>query len=373
MSQASSLDDLADVLERRIRAQDTVDKLVQSVTKSKNKVKAQENLDEAKDRLQILRDEEELLRSHMSQMSEATVPEKATEVQITKTTGIQLPPAARSTKLKPPRLEKYKRDDCFEEYCNDFQDHVRLGQLQDDNLDLYFLAFLDSFTKSKLKSVHLSPEEKKDTDKFLRVYKSKMTPPHKADTLRLNLSDLKQKAGESIDEFSHRISEISQRAYSGNDESSRLDACYSTFLRGLRNSRLRESLREDREVGDYESAIEEANRLTEIRKREDPEARDFNSQPFEPPSMEVLRLERRSEEDDTSRNRRQSPNRENRDQGSSRGRGRDSYQSRDRVSHQSRDREYKPNGRKVRFERGPVICHKCNQPNHFARNCTLNF
>ena len=159
-------------------------------------------------------------------------------------------------KFKLPPPDKFKRGDNFSRFCNNFLDYSKLACL-----DIYFLTLLDSFTKDKLKGVRLTEKQKKDARMFTAAYIKKMTPEHEAESLELKLLDEKQSNKESIEDFSFRLTESVE-------EPSRKSACYSTFLKGLTNKDIRIRLREDRNVKKFDSAVEEAARLHDIRESE---------------------------------------------------------------------------------------------------------
>ena len=61
-------------------------------------------------------------------------------------------------------------------FCDNFLDYSKLACLPSENLDIYFLTFLDSFTKDKLKMSGLPKKHKKDARMFTAAYTKKMAP-----------------------------------------------------------------------------------------------------------------------------------------------------------------------------------------------------
>lgn len=133
-----------------------------------------------------------------------------------------------SYKLKTP--ERFKREDNFTLFCQNFMDYIKLAKIRDENLYLFFLSLVDDFTKEKLKSVALSKEEKKNAELFIAGYEKKMTPQHEVESLRFKLIDSKQSSEESIEDFAFRLKQMSAKAFTAEEEVSRPTSCYSIFL-----------------------------------------------------------------------------------------------------------------------------------------------
>ena len=338
----------------------------------------EEKMEKEKEKLQIIKTKEGVLKQRTRDMLSddvQTVTEEEPEPEVYCTTPQVLfntplrgstildthPPTNMSTtfKFKLPPPEKFKRGDNFSRFCENFRDYVKLAALPSTNLNIYFLTLLDSFTKEKLKSVSLSTREKSSAELFTAAYISKMTPRHEAESLKLKLLDEKQRKGESIEDFAFRLTEISRRAHSNTEEPSRKSACYSTFLKGLMNKDIRIRLREDRHVTDFDTAVEEAVRLHDIRDSEghttvDPDARtetDIGLWNINDTDNKTGR----SSSSFKPRDRTRSPARES------------------RVRFSPEEKNNPSNGQKQRFNRQPIICYKCNGHNHFARNCMARF
>ena len=80
-------------------------------------------------------------------------------------------------------------------------DYVTLSTIHDDNLYVLFLNMVDDFTLDKLRKVPLSRDQMTDARKFIDLYEKKINPLHEGRTFRSKLADLKQKSGESIEDF----------------------------------------------------------------------------------------------------------------------------------------------------------------------------
>lgn len=335
--------------------------------------------------------------------------------------------------LKMPKPDRFKRGENFTRFCEDFKDYVKLGKVESSDLNLYFLGLLDGFTKDKLKDIVLTPDQRADAGAFLPIYIEKVTPRHEADNLKLKLCDLRQEKGQTIEDFAYKLREISSRAYgTGKEtEATKLAACYSSFIKGLASQEVRIKLRENIAVTGFEQAVDEACRLQDIRDSESLN-RGTPSHDSPLPPVEVLQISEnsgtategrssyrrhdagytRSRDGPDSRHNNYRENSRSRDRtrdrswtrdndrsrgsyrtrGSSRARGRGDYyagaantssqddaegnnthqdtgnasDSRGRGSSQSNNR------RDDRQNRRQIICYRCQQPNHRARDCTLN-
>ena len=294
--------------------------------------------------------------------------------------------ASSTYNFKLPKPEKFQRGQNFTRFCNNFEDYVKLARIKDDNLNIYFLSLLDDFTKDKLKKITLSPDQRKDAGSFIPIFIEKMTPRHEAENLKLQLSDIRQSAGESIEDFAFRLREMASRAYSTDEEASKLAACYSAFLKGLSNKELRIKLRENTRVTDFELAVDEASRLHVIRESEI-ESRDPISLATELQILQIekedSRADRRNQDSSFSRNSNRDSNaRTNQAQSSNSLNQRQNISAHPRNTYRhsnvpqtpeyGRGRFNQPHNRRNRNGRDEIICYKCNQPNHISRNCTLN-
>ena len=171
------------------------------------------------------------------------------------------------------------------------------------------------------------------------------------------------------------------------EEPSRKSVCYSTFLKGLTNKVIRIRLREERNVKNFDSAVEEAARLHDIRESENQTPKPVITEP-----VNLWKVE----EDISQTNH---PRLGDRSHSPANSRARFSGESRyeDKIlqpGHLSfRDRNRSPANTRVRFSSSgerrkegysnekrpnrsprPVItCHKCQGPNQIARDCTANY
>ena len=258
--------------------------------------------------------------------------------------------------FKLTRPDKYKEGNNFADFCADFKEHVQLTRMKDDNLSTYFINLLDAPTKKKLRKAVLTPAQRRDSDKFIPIFRRKMMPPHEAENLQMDFSDLSQKANESIEAFAHRVEDTASLAFAEDSTANVNDQCFSAFVKGLSDTTLRIQLREN-SIRKFTAAVEEAIRRHGIRQAE--ERRRAPEREHETPE-EVYRIQPDSQHRD---NRHQ----EAAAQGSSS--NQHSYKrggrggARHNGNSDSRDRAEKNAGK---------LCHYCKQPNHFTKHCLLN-
>ena len=214
-----------------------------------------------------------------------------------------------------------------------------------------------------------------------------MTPEHEAESLKLKLLDEKQSYKESIEDFAFRLTEISTRAYESVEEPSRKSACYSTFLKGLTNKDIRIRLREDRNVKNFDSAVEEAARLHDIRESENQTPEPVITEPVDLWKVEEYKSQtnhpRLGERSHSPANSRARFSGESRYEDKIPQPGHLSFRDRNRIpantsvrfssSGERRKEGYSNEKRRNRSPRPVITCHECQGPNHIARNCRANF
>ena len=415
------LQQLTELLQRKKAAETVVlenqAKLDKARTKDKKK-RATADLHSSKEELEYIQNKETDLRrvlhdswgiNTMRREEHRSLPDIQQEddeiTEVTQTASMHAS-ATPSSSLKLPKPEKYTRGQNFTRFCENFQDYVKLGKIKSDDLDLYFLSLVDDFTKDKLKSISLAPDQRGDAEQFIPIFVEKMTPRHEADNLKLKLCDLRQGKDETTEDFAYKLREISSRAYgtSRDVEATRLAACYSAFIKGLSSQEIRIKLRENTSVTGFEMAVEEACRLQEIRDSEpsrQPVTADSGSPDL---PIEIMKIQddggnatnhpnqrhtyRRDRTGYSSANgHSNSTNRRgNRSSGNNNYSHHNSYSrdysgsARNHDSRSRRDRDSGNSSQQTRFQnqhtrqrRSPIVCYNCQQPNHLARDCTLNW
>ena len=165
-------------------------------------------------------------------------------------------------RIAPP--EQFNTGKNFPTFCHRFQHYITLGHVQDPNLYLLFLNLVDDRTLRKLEEVTavLSPAEKRDATLFLPLFMRAINPASEARALRVELRQMPQKLGESVEDYAHRIKEVASQAYT---DSPRLrnEACLTTFSQGLQDTNMRVKLMEA-EVDSFEAAIQIARKHERI-------------------------------------------------------------------------------------------------------------
>jgi len=326
-----------------------------------------------------------------------TEPSKAKQVVNIKPIKAVTSPASRGLRL--PKPDKYKRGENFTRFCDNFQDYVRLGEIKSDDLNLYFLGLVDDFTKDKLKKITLTSDQRGDAGRFIPIFIEKMTPRHEADNLKLKLCDLRQEKRETPEDFAYKLREISSRAYGAgpDEEATMLASCYAAFIKGLSSQEIRIKLRENTNVTGFDQAVEEACRLQDIRDSESHQQGIVETNSTDHPHIEILKIQndsgtatddrhprssyRREDTGDERYRRRSSSNNSRNNYNNTYRRpdaGNTSYRrnndSQNSQKNGPRDNESRDDSTGAQYYKNSrtIICHKCHQPNHKARYCTLN-
>ena len=197
----------------------------------------------------------------------------------------------------------------------------------------------------------------------------KINPSHEGRTFRSKLADLKQKSGESIEDFAYRITDTASRAYSEFEDALREEACFSSFLKGLTDPDIKIKLHENTNIERFEEALDEAVRLDSIKSTIRPQQR-FKETTSE--DVEILRInDDREEHGYESRVVGQENDNATETIATSNGSGLNpgpsSYGS-NRNFQRGNSRGTQRNQRRGN-RNGPIICFNCNQPNHKAKDC----
>ena len=116
---------------------------------------------------------------------------------------------------------------------------------------------------------------------------------------------------------------------------------------------IRIKLREDRNVTNFDTAVEEATRLQDIKDSEDPTPEPDNSETMDQ-AQPVWKVEENRQSRTSTK----------------------SSDTTDRSRSPYRPKVYFADDMKrskTRSRRPPIVCHKCEGLNHIARNCMANF
>ena len=371
-----------------------------------DKTTATEKLNKHEGHLKELLDTEKKLRQAartylMTESKAATelTHEGISTIMETKDTDLTVPSITSRTpsfNFKLPKPDKFKRGQNFSKFCEKFMDYVTLSKIHDDNLYILFLNMVDDFTLDKLRKVPLSRDQMKDARKFIDLYEKKINPSHEGRTFRSKLADLKQKSGESIEDFAYRITDTASRAYSESEEALQEEACFSSFLKGLTDPDIKMKLHENTNIERFEEALDEAVRLESIKSTIRPQPR---IEVTATDDIEILQINDDREEQGSERlnSRERQRNRNNRyeyqptstanpgyssNNQRNGGSGFNQSQSNRRTtppgpsSHGPNNNSQRGNhrqGAQMNQRRGnrngPIICFNCNQPNHKAKDC----
>ena len=392
MAEYQNLTELMEAIQLTSAARDKVKEAQEQLDAADNATRAtaNENLEKCTQELtQLIENETNLRKVALGYLSETKPPNH--DQNTVSTEGIQsgnepVPPTTSGTasfNFKLPKPEKFKRGQNFSKFCEKFVDYITLSKIKDDNLYILFINMVDDFTSEKLRKIALTPGQRKDARLFIQEYEKKMNPSHEGRTMRSKLADLRQDKNEKAEDLAYRITDIASRAYTESEVALKEEACFSAFMKGLTDSDLKMKLHENTNIMTFEQAIEEATRLESIKAAigNNPQCSDSTGNE----ELEVYKLQK-----DSDREREVRPPAQLDRHRYSRDSRQDDYQQ---GSNSSYSRNSTPswkanvnrpdNGiqrssgnqsRKINSSRmnrsGPIICFKCNQPNHIARNCT---
>ena len=153
---------------------------------------------------------------------------------------------------------QYIHGDNFYQFCERFKEYVSINSL-DKHLDLIFLSLVDNRTHATLKNVSLNDEEKKCSTKLCKAFKDAINPNVGNAAILAKLYTIKQNNRESIDDYTYRLGNITQKLAMKDDDLSnhKLEA----FIKGLENSAIKIELAKDKKNLEYESAVTAAKTL----------------------------------------------------------------------------------------------------------------
>ena len=161
--------------------------------------------------------------------------------------------------IERPAKFKYGQD--FNTYCTRFEEYVQLHSIQNARLHLLFLSNLDERSYKKLKDVSLTPPEKAYCELFLKKYRQVYYPSGETVSHQMQLGSIKQKLEESVDDFSFRLTELANKAYT--DRVLRESCSFLAFMQGIRDTDLKVKLNES-DVRSYREAVSFAKRIERV-------------------------------------------------------------------------------------------------------------
>ena len=320
---------------------------------------ALQSLNESKQELAILLKDEETLQIALTM---GAVSEQNNEDSSEDEEG---EPGNAQFSFKLTRPEKFKPGGNFASFCLDFQEHIKLTNMKDPNLHIYFLSLLDTKTKNKLRKVNLSTSQCRKPSKFIPIYRRKLMPPHEAENLQMDFSELIQDRGESLEDFGTRVEDIASLAFAGDSGGHMLEACHTAFVKGLNDFELRIEMRKGK-IRTFPEVVDEASRSAGIReaekRRRAPAASETDL------DLDVLQIQgnqSRKREDwkpESSRSQNQYHERD----GSQDPRHNSQNYRRGIVTQGS----YRRNNQQSRsYSTQQPNCRNCGQPNHLAKHC----
>ena len=156
---------------------------------------------------------------------------------------------------------KFVHSQDFNIFCERFLEYFRINNLSHPELYLTFLNNVDSRTYFKLNEVTLDTVEKQSAEHFIEKYRNYIYPREEKVSFQLQLNNIRQKASDSIDDFSYRISELASRAYT--DGVSRERGSFMAFMQGVRDINLKIKLNEAG-VSTYTKTVAYAKRLENV-------------------------------------------------------------------------------------------------------------
>lgn len=165
---------------------------------------------------------------------------------------------------KPEKPPKYEAGNNFTRFAKRFREHVLLCSLQGTRLDLYMLSFIKcEQTWDKLEGLDLQGNERVDIDLLIKRYTDELFPPLEATATRAELLSVKQKQGETVEQFCFRISDLACKA--GYDSNQGMeDSCLNALITGCTDPRVKERILENN-IRDYRDAVKIATQTERIR------------------------------------------------------------------------------------------------------------
>ena len=154
------------------------------------------------------------------------------------------------------RPEKYCYGENFRRFIHRVGDFVKLSELA-KNLHLVLLSLVDNRTYDLLRKVVVSDEMSKDMEAIGELYKEKMNSQENLVIRRVELHDVKQEKGETVEKFGNRLQEFALHAYPAGDGE---EMETTIFIKGLKKETTRLALYQSEAMG-YSETVRKAIKL----------------------------------------------------------------------------------------------------------------
>ena len=318
----------------------------------------------------------------------------AAEIRVERGNGnVQIMPVTgpnRQVAINPP--DKYKHGDDFTLWGARFKRYVRMAGISDEQSLWTLLNQVDDRTAEKLDPVceSLTPNQRRDPEIYLPILEKSIYPVTQGKTLRVQLTQMKQKEDETVDDFAVRIRKIGNKIWRSPITGGPGDElCYSVFLAGLKQNEIKKDVMKLPGVNQFEQAVKAAVETENILLSSQPKATKSDSSPVPASILQVDQtagdnrsdapnrsrphdrdMRQHEQSDFTSRNdgnRRSTVNFDD----NYRPRGNVSYNQRGQSSTNQRGRgnfnhrNSANDGRRYRN----VECYECGRLGHIARHC----
>ena len=114
-------------------------------------------------------------------------------------------------------------------------------KIEDANMHLSFLQYLDDETYAKLKSIYLNENERKSVNAFCDILKIVIYGVEST-VVQSEVLECKQLSDGRVEDFAYRLKEKSLIAFPNEQEAER--QCQLTFVRGVKDTHIKRRLNE---------------------------------------------------------------------------------------------------------------------------------
>ena len=206
-----------------------------------------------------LKESEELSAQLKLGLEDVTIKqeENTKQLEVTKTNQVN---RVEKFPISLTKLRKYSKAENFARFCERFVEYVYINKLEDVNLYLVFLQYMDDEKYSILKTVQLTNAQKSNPSQFCAIYKDII---YGSDIICLKneVLDCKQLEDESVSSFGYRLREKAIIAFSDTDS---VDThCLMALLRGVRKVEIKRKLNE-KTFSTFDEALSHARRLEKV-------------------------------------------------------------------------------------------------------------